>query len=434
MSNFNFLMNNPNYLGGAKQKPGFGQYGSFSTVPDDVVLHDFGIGRDGNPNNLLRPSGYNINYFPGGKYKLGGEQFDKKGNLKGFSSAPHSYRYTAKSPMGMSTAMANPDLATKQVMQGHMDQLRKMNPNVRFLSHGEAFQEEGRGSPFQASKLGRDMDEAGYRYDVETGNPDHWMPNPMPNPNRDPNAIETRQPNDPRFEYNADTMSPMDRYLNGGGAHIPAGHYATQPQAPTSPANVQASRLGINPTVPNQPQPMGPPQAAAPNYGAPQNLEPIYVGGQLPETQPYEIETSSAGRLGLPDVGATSRVGMQVPSSMVGGNLGLPQSTPTARMGVPPQMLAPNAPAPTLNAIPNQNQAQMAAPQQIQSYAMPQVAPQAMPTPPPPAPKEYYRQGMGTPDGIIDRPDLGKQLYTNDLFGGDLPPWADEAFGNIWGE
>ena len=150
MSNFNFLMNSPNYLGGAKQKPGFGKYGSFSSVPDEVVLHDFGIGRNGNPNNLLRPSGYNINYFPGGKYKLGGEQFDKKGNLTGFANAPHAYKYNAKSPMGMSTAMANPDLATKQVMQGHIDQLRKMNPNVRFLSHGEAFREEGRGSPFQA--------------------------------------------------------------------------------------------------------------------------------------------------------------------------------------------------------------------------------------------------------------------------------------------
>lgn len=59
---------------------------------------------------------------------------------------------------------------------------------------------------------------------------------------------------------------------------------------------------------------------------------------------------------------------------------------------------------------------------------------------------EYIKQGVGYPDGLIDRPDLAEKPGTrarnpfnlNALFSGassqGMPSWADEAFGFEWGE
>lgn len=115
---------------------------------ESVVLHDRGGSYNGK-------SPYHIEVLPNGQIVQ---------SYAGNQKAPHAYKMN---PRSLSVAYggqvgAIPTQAARSSLQRVLEGLKMHNPALRFEGHGEAFQRT-RGTPSQASRSGRSLNEARWR-------------------------------------------------------------------------------------------------------------------------------------------------------------------------------------------------------------------------------------------------------------------------------
>ncbi len=123
--------------------------------PSHVIYHDYG-GTPQNKEGVFNP--YHALVFPDGsiRYRYPDNPYGQK--------APHAHMMNPHS-VGLSYAGqvgSKPTPAALATLQAENAKLQKMFPGIRGLGHGEAYQQT-KGTPMQASKLGRDIIEASWR-------------------------------------------------------------------------------------------------------------------------------------------------------------------------------------------------------------------------------------------------------------------------------
>lgn len=127
--------------------------------PDYLIMHDYG-GTPKNRDGVFNP--YNALVFPDGsvRYRNPANPYGEK--------APHAFRMNPRS-VGLAYAGpvgSRPTDAALEALRREYGRVRETHPNIKPLSHGEAYQKT-RGTPLQASRAGRSLDEAsGWRTEV----------------------------------------------------------------------------------------------------------------------------------------------------------------------------------------------------------------------------------------------------------------------------
>lgn len=219
--------------------------------PHYMIMHDYG-GTPKNQDGMFNP--YNALVFPDGsvRYRNPENPYGEK--------APHAFKLNGDS-VGLSYADqvgSTPTPQGLQALQAEYDRIQKQYPGIQPLSHGEAYNAT-KGTDQQASKDGRDLDEASWRSTVRdgrampyndrpsSGNPD--VPTPIAQrgitafARGNSQPVDTAQPAKPSF-------LPPDTQIAGDNYHPPE---ATSPFTATPPDSVQAM---INPPqVQQTPQP-----------------------------------------------------------------------------------------------------------------------------------------------------------------------------------
>ena len=133
--------------------------GEFS--PKYLVMHDYG-GTPRNADGMFNP--YHALVFPDGsiRYRNPANPYGQK--------APHAYKFNPDS-VGLSYAGqvgSKPTGPALETLKAEYAKIQKQFPGIQALSHGEAYNQT-RGTPRQASKQGRDLDEASWRDQVRGG-------------------------------------------------------------------------------------------------------------------------------------------------------------------------------------------------------------------------------------------------------------------------
>lgn len=144
---FAFMRSDPRYVD--LRQPGAAPLNPVDV--NQVILHDYGAA-NANPANF---SPYHISVDPSGRIY---ERYDHN------QRAPHAYRSNPQA-YGLSYADrvgATPTPEAMDSLRFVARGLRDQNPNLEFPSHGEAYNRT-RGTPTQASRQGRGLDEASWR-------------------------------------------------------------------------------------------------------------------------------------------------------------------------------------------------------------------------------------------------------------------------------
>jgi len=131
--------------------------------PNTLVLHDYG-GNPANRDGVFNP--YHALVFPDGSIRYRNPS-DPYG-----APAPHAYKLNPQS-VGLSYAGpvgSQPTAAAMATLRREAQKLSEMFPGIRPMGHGEAFQAT-KGTPQQASRDGRDLEEASWRSNVVYGPP-----------------------------------------------------------------------------------------------------------------------------------------------------------------------------------------------------------------------------------------------------------------------
>lgn len=124
-------------------------------TPGNVILHDYG-GTPRNEDGVFNP--YHTLVFPDGsvRYRYPDAPYGQP--------APHAYRMNPES-IGLSYAGqvgATPTPEAMTSLRREYEAIQRQFPGIRTLSHGEAYNAT-RGTPRQASRAGRGLDEAAWR-------------------------------------------------------------------------------------------------------------------------------------------------------------------------------------------------------------------------------------------------------------------------------
>ena len=148
---------------GQETEDGYADGGRVGFNPKYLVLHDYG----GNPANLdgvFNP--YHVLVFPDGskRYRYPDDPYGRK--------APHAFRLNPES-VGISYAGdvgSQPTAAAMETLRNEAKAVADMFPGIEAMGHGEAFQAT-RGTTRQASRDGRDIEEASWRSNILYGPP-----------------------------------------------------------------------------------------------------------------------------------------------------------------------------------------------------------------------------------------------------------------------
>lgn len=126
--------------------------------PRNLILHDYG-GTPDDKDGVFNP--YHALVYPNGKVRYRNPS-DPYG-----SPAPHAYRMN-NDAIGLSYAGpvgSKPTPEALGAIRGEYDKINATFPGIKPMSHGEAYQAT-RGTPQQASRDGRGLDEAIWRHDL----------------------------------------------------------------------------------------------------------------------------------------------------------------------------------------------------------------------------------------------------------------------------
>lgn len=154
----------PALLGaGQETEDGYADGGRVGFDPKYLILHDYG----GNPDNrdgMFNP--YHVLVFPDGskRYRYPDDPYGRK--------APHAFRLNPES-VGISYAGdvgSQPTAAAMETLRNEAKAVAEMFPGIEPMGHGEAFQAT-RGTNRQASRDGRDLEEASWRSNILYGPP-----------------------------------------------------------------------------------------------------------------------------------------------------------------------------------------------------------------------------------------------------------------------
>jgi hypothetical protein len=129
--------------------------------PEYLVLHDYGGTPKGdapfNPYHTLVAGGRKIYRDPANPYG---------------APAPHAYKFNPRS-IGLSWGGAvggTPDENDLKLLREEVENIRKQFPDIKILSHGEAYAQT-KGTPQQASRDGRGLEEAAWRRFLDGSGP-----------------------------------------------------------------------------------------------------------------------------------------------------------------------------------------------------------------------------------------------------------------------
>jgi hypothetical protein len=123
--------------------------------PTKLILHDYG-GTPQNRDGVFNP--YHTLVFPDGSVRYRDPANPYKGR------APHAFKSNNDS-IGLSYAGpvgSTPTPAAMSSLTKEFTNIRSMFPGIKHMGHGEAYQQT-RGTPQQASRDGRDLNEASWR-------------------------------------------------------------------------------------------------------------------------------------------------------------------------------------------------------------------------------------------------------------------------------
>lgn len=125
--------------------------------PRYLVLHDYAVPKGVNLGRTAK-NPYNALVYPDGyvRYRNPPDPYGVR--------APHAHNFNSQS-IGLSYAGpygGTPTPAALDAIRGEYAKIQKLYPGIKTLSHGEAYKMT-RGTPYQASKHGRDLKEASWR-------------------------------------------------------------------------------------------------------------------------------------------------------------------------------------------------------------------------------------------------------------------------------
>jgi hypothetical protein len=130
-------------------------------APQYLILHDYGGTPQGeqpfNPYHALVSGGRVIYRDPANPYG---------------APAPHAYQLNPYS-VGLSwggNVGGTPGPADMDLIRAEVAKIKQQFPDIKVMSHGEAYRARTKGLP-QASRLGRGLDEASWRTQLEAGAP-----------------------------------------------------------------------------------------------------------------------------------------------------------------------------------------------------------------------------------------------------------------------
>lgn len=155
--------------------------------PHNLILHDYG-GTPKNEDGVFNP--YHALVFPDGsiRYRNPDDPYGSK--------APHAYKMNGDS-IGLSYAGQVGSQPTPEAMgtiSSEYQKIQGMFPGIKAMSHGQAY-EATKGTPAQASKDGRGLDEAAWRKDLPGFEDQTAAPaGPVPMANRSLTAFAGSQP------------------------------------------------------------------------------------------------------------------------------------------------------------------------------------------------------------------------------------------------
>lgn len=172
--------------------------------PEYLILHDYG----GTPG--LNPKFNPYHALVSG----GGISYRNPQNPYG-QAAPHAYKLNPRS-IGLSwggPVGGNPSKEEFALLKKEYDAIKKQFPNIKVLSHGEAYQQT-RGTGQQASKHGRGLEEAAWRQFLEGGVYDPGTNTPLPVSQRGITRVAGVQKTQP---MTTEPLETMPTYKNVGG-------------------------------------------------------------------------------------------------------------------------------------------------------------------------------------------------------------------------
>lgn len=149
--------------GQEETEDGYADGGRVGFAPKYLVLHDYG-GNPANRDGVFNP--YHVLVFPDGskRYRYPDDPYGRK--------APHAFRLNPES-VGISYAGdvgSQPTAAAMETLRNEAKAVAEMFPGIVPMGHGEAFQAT-RGTNRQASRDGRDLEEASWRSNILYGPP-----------------------------------------------------------------------------------------------------------------------------------------------------------------------------------------------------------------------------------------------------------------------
>lgn len=128
--------------------------------PQYLLFHDYGVPKVG----MDWDNPYHALVYPDGTVR-----YRNPANPYG-QAAPHAYRMNPHS-IGLSYAGpvgATPTAPAMRALQAEREKILELFPGLKELTHGQAYQQFGKGSPMQASKFGRGLDEATWMANLPT--------------------------------------------------------------------------------------------------------------------------------------------------------------------------------------------------------------------------------------------------------------------------
>jgi hypothetical protein len=197
--------------------------------------------------------------------------------------------------------------------------LRRQNPNLRFQGHGEAYLST-LGTPFQASRTGRGLEEAAWRNQLFNGGDVPQPPSPAPPP-----------------------VPPDFQWETAMGGTNPAGQPTPPPPVQSRSITAFAREPAPTPPAPAaqpQPPPVTPPPTSSPTPTPPDFQWEVAMGGRNPNARdaigPWATATTPA---------TNSDIQRAVGNALANYRATDPRMNPTAAalLNAPPPMPAPPA-------------------------------------------------------------------------------------------